>query len=187
MGLKGCRMKHGCDCKLLDFILNATDLFWAAIHPYSRYRAVTSWSRVKGIGISLRKYIEVTVIWTLAVALAIPEALAFDLMEMPYHGSKLHICLLHPHQSTPFMKVQPDLHPPQEMWLYCNTIQNCVCIISQLRFIKVAFKISMANNNIQYSPCQHDCTCFNFSPDSVLTWVCHVGLKNTPLKLRCPL
>ena len=70
-----------------------------------RYHAVTSWSRVKGMGIPLWKAVEVTLIWLAAVALAVPEALAFDMMEMPYRGSKLRVCLLHPQQSTPFMKV----------------------------------------------------------------------------------
>ncbi|KAG5843495.1 hypothetical protein ANANG_G00151540 [Anguilla anguilla] len=94
-------------CKLVPLIQKAsvgiTVLSLCAL-SIDRYRAVMSWSRVKGTGIPLRKAVEVTVIWTLAVALAVPEALAFDMIEMSYHGSKLRICLLHPHQSTPFMK-----------------------------------------------------------------------------------
>lgn len=75
--------------------------------PAHRYHAVTSWSRVKGIGIPLWKAVEVTLIWVAAVVLAVPEVLAFDMMEMPYRGAKLRVCLLHPQQSTPFMKVPP--------------------------------------------------------------------------------
>ncbi|XP_061104685.1 endothelin receptor type B-like [Conger conger] len=105
-------------CKLMPFIQKAsvgiTVLSLCAL-SIDRYRAVTSWSRVKGIGISLWKSVEVTVIWALAVALAVPEALAFDMMEMPYHGSKLRICLLHPHQSTAFMKFYQDV---KDWWLF---------------------------------------------------------------------
>ncbi|MEQ2182354.1 hypothetical protein GOODEAATRI_021458, partial [Goodea atripinnis] len=69
------------------------------------YHAVTSWSRVKGMGIPLWKAVEVTLIWLVAVVLAVPEALAFDMMDMSYRGNKLRICLVHPEQATSFMKV----------------------------------------------------------------------------------
>lgn len=58
------------------------------------------------MGIPLWKAVEVTLIWLVAVVLAVPEALAFDMMEMPYRGNKLRICLLHPEQPTSFMKVR---------------------------------------------------------------------------------
>ena len=57
------------------------------------------------MGIPLWKAVEVTLIWAIAVLLAVPEALAFDMMEMPYRGNKLRVCLLHPEQTTSFMKV----------------------------------------------------------------------------------
>lgn len=71
------------------------------------YHAVTSWSRVKGMGIPLWKAVEVTLIWLVAVLFAVPEALAFDMLEIPYRGKKLRVCLLHPEQTTSFMKVIP--------------------------------------------------------------------------------
>lgn len=57
------------------------------------------------MGIPLWKAVEVTLIWLVAVLLAVPEALAFDMLEMPYRGNKLRVCLLHPEQTTSFMKV----------------------------------------------------------------------------------
>lgn len=57
------------------------------------------------MGIPLWKAVEVTLIWLVAVVLAVPEALAFDMLEMPYRGNKLRVCLLHPEQSNGFMKV----------------------------------------------------------------------------------
>ncbi|KAJ8348215.1 hypothetical protein SKAU_G00268040 [Synaphobranchus kaupii] len=127
-------------CKLMPFIQKAsvgiTVLSLCAL-SIDRYHAVTSWSRVKGIGIPLWKAAEVTVIWTLAVALAIPEALAFDMMEMPYHGSKLRICLLHPHQSTSFMKFYQDV---KDWWLlgfyFCLPLA-CTCVFYTLMSCKM--------------------------------------------------
>lgn len=75
------------------------------------YHAVTSWSRVKGMGIPLWKAVEVTLIWLLAVVLAVPEALAFDMLEIPYRGNKLRVCLLHPEQTISFMKVGHSRRP----------------------------------------------------------------------------
>lgn len=69
------------------------------------YHAVTSWSRVKGMGIPLWRAVEVTLIWLVAVLFAVPEALAFDMLEMAYRGKKLRVCLLHPEQTTSFIRV----------------------------------------------------------------------------------
>uniref|UniRef100_A0A8C4HV59 G-protein coupled receptors family 1 profile domain-containing protein n=1 Tax=Dicentrarchus labrax TaxID=13489 RepID=A0A8C4HV59_DICLA len=94
-------------CKLMPFIQKAsvgiTVLSLCAL-SIDRYHAVTSWSRVKGMGIPLWKAVEVTLIWLVAVLLAVPEALAFDMLEMPYRGNKLRVCLLHPEQTSSFMK-----------------------------------------------------------------------------------
>lgn len=59
------------------------------------------------MGIPLWKAVEVTLIWLVAVLFAVPEALAFDMLEIPYRGKKLRVCLLHPEQTTSFMKVIP--------------------------------------------------------------------------------
>ncbi|XP_034037814.1 endothelin receptor type B-like [Thalassophryne amazonica] len=105
-------------CKLTPFIQKAsvgiTVLSLCAL-SIDRYHAVTSWSRVKGMGIPLWKAVEVTLIWLLAVVLAVPEALAFDILEMPHRGNKIHICMLHPEQSTAFMKFYRDV---KDWWLF---------------------------------------------------------------------
>lgn len=105
-------------CKLMPFIQKAsvgiTVLSLCAL-SIDRYHAVTSWSRVKGMGIPLWKAVEVTLIWLVAVVLAIPEALAFDMLEMPYRGNKLRICLLHPEQTTSFMKRYQEV---KDWWLF---------------------------------------------------------------------
>ncbi|XP_028975222.2 endothelin receptor type B isoform X1 [Esox lucius] len=105
-------------CKLMPFIQKAsvgiTVLSLCAL-SIDRYHAVTSWSRVKGIGVPLWKAIQVTLIWLVAVLLAVPEALAFDMLEMPYRGSKLRVCLLHPQQNNVFMKFYQDV---KDWWLF---------------------------------------------------------------------
>ncbi|XP_063046422.1 endothelin receptor type B-like [Engraulis encrasicolus] len=105
-------------CKLMPFIQKAsvgiTVLSLCAL-SIDRYHAVTSWSRVKGMGVPLWKAIEVTLIWVAAVVLAVPEALAFDMMEMSYRGAKLRICLLHPQQTHPFMKFYQEV---KDWWLF---------------------------------------------------------------------
>jgi len=85
------------------------------------YHAVTSWSRVKGMGIPLWKAAEVTLIWLVAVALAVPEALAFDMMELPYRGNKLRVCLLHPEQTSDFMKVRAVV-PGGQAWKHTGVL-----------------------------------------------------------------
>lgn len=71
----------------------------------SRYRAVASWSRIKGIGVPKWMAIEIALIWILSIILAVPEAIAFDMITMDYKGEYLRICLLHPMQKNGFMIV----------------------------------------------------------------------------------
>ncbi|KAK6480387.1 endothelin receptor type B-like isoform X1 [Huso huso] len=105
-------------CKLMPFIQKAsvgiTVLSLCAL-SIDRYRAVVSWSRVQGMGIPLWKAVEVTLIWAVAVLLAVPEAIAFDMMEMLYRGTKLRVCLLHPQQQSMFMMFYRDV---KDWWLF---------------------------------------------------------------------
>lgn len=71
-----------------------------------RYRAVASWSRIKGIGVPKWMAIEIALIWILSIILAVPESIAFDMITMDYKGEHLRICLLHPMQKTDFMRVR---------------------------------------------------------------------------------
>ncbi|XP_008325758.1 endothelin receptor type B-like [Cynoglossus semilaevis] len=105
-------------CKLVPFIQKAsvgiTVLSLCAL-SVDRYHAVTSWSRVKGMGIPVWKTVEVTLIWVVAVVLAVPEALAFDLIELPYRGQKLLVCLLHPQQTNSFLQLYQEA---KDWWLF---------------------------------------------------------------------
>ncbi|KAG8137597.1 hypothetical protein E2320_004825 [Naja naja] len=51
-----------------------------------RYRAVASWSRIKGIGVPKWTAIEIVLIWVVSFVLAIPEAIGFDIVAIPYKG-----------------------------------------------------------------------------------------------------
>lgn len=71
----------------------------------SRYRAVVSWTRIKGIGVSAWTAMEITLIWVVSTLLAAPEVVGFDMITMDYRDKHLRICLLHPVQTTSFMQV----------------------------------------------------------------------------------
>ncbi|XP_052462852.1 endothelin receptor type B [Carassius gibelio] len=94
-------------CKLVPFIqktsVGITVLSLCAL-SIDRYRVVASRSRIEGLGFPKWTAIKLSLIWTISTLLAVPEAVAFDLITMDYRGEHLRICLLHPVQSTPFMQ-----------------------------------------------------------------------------------
>ncbi|KAG6930523.1 endothelin receptor type B [Chelydra serpentina] len=94
-------------CKLVPFIQKAsvgiTVLSLCAL-SIDRYRAVASWSRIKGIGVPKWTAVEIVLIWVISVVLAVPEAIGFDMIVMDYKGKNLRICMLHPTQKTSFMQ-----------------------------------------------------------------------------------
>ncbi|XP_069746418.1 endothelin receptor type B-like [Narcine bancroftii] len=94
-------------CKLLPFMQKAsvgiTVLSLCAL-SIDRYRAVASWSRIQGIRVPMWTVIEIILIWAVSIILAVPESIAFDLMESNYRGKKYSVCLLNPMQKTKFMQ-----------------------------------------------------------------------------------
>ncbi|XP_056145801.1 endothelin receptor type B-like [Lampris incognitus] len=94
-------------CKLVPFIqktsVGITVLSLCAL-SIDRYRAVVSWNRIKGIGVSVWTTVEITLIWVISTMLAVPEVAGFDMITMDYKGKHLRICLLHPMQTTRFMQ-----------------------------------------------------------------------------------
>ncbi|XP_028655414.1 endothelin receptor type B [Erpetoichthys calabaricus] len=105
-------------CKIVPFIQKAsvgiTVLSLCAL-SIDRYRAVASWSRIKGIGVPMWTAIEITLIWIISVILAVPEAIGFDMIAMDYKGEQLRICLLHPVQKTQFMQFYKLV---KDWWLF---------------------------------------------------------------------
>uniref|UniRef100_A0A2K5TWK4 Endothelin receptor type B n=1 Tax=Macaca fascicularis TaxID=9541 RepID=A0A2K5TWK4_MACFA len=105
-------------CKLVPFIQKAsvgiTVLSLCAL-SIDRYRAVASWSRIKGIGVPKWTAVEIVLIWVVSVVLAVPEAIGFDMITMDYKGSYLRICLLHPVQKTAFMQFYKTA---KDWWLF---------------------------------------------------------------------
>ncbi|XP_056093675.1 endothelin receptor type B isoform X2 [Rhinichthys klamathensis goyatoka] len=94
-------------CKLLPFIQKAsvgiTVLSLCAL-SIDRYRIVSSRTRTKAPGFPKWIAVQVCLLWMISTLLAVPEAVAFDLMEMDYRGKRLRICLLHPLQSSSLMQ-----------------------------------------------------------------------------------
>lgn len=94
-------------CKLLPFMQKAsvgiTVLSLCAL-SIDRYRAVASWSRIQGIRVPMWTVIEIILIWVVSIILAVPESIAFDLVNMNYRGEAYSVCMLHPTQKTKFMQ-----------------------------------------------------------------------------------
>ncbi|XP_048035569.1 endothelin receptor Ba [Megalobrama amblycephala] len=105
-------------CKLVPFIQKAsvgiTVLSLCAL-SIDRFRAVASWNRIKGIGVPKWTAIEIILIWMLSIILAVPEAIAFDMITMDYKGELLRICLLHPMQKNKFMQFYKSA---KDWWLF---------------------------------------------------------------------
>ncbi|XP_061217978.1 endothelin receptor type B-like [Neopsephotus bourkii] len=105
-------------CKLVPFIQKAsvgiTVLSLCAL-SIDRYRAVASWSRIQGIGIPMWKAVEVMLIWAVAIVLAVPEAIAFDMVELSYWEHHLWVCMLASEQKSSFMMFYRDV---KDWWLF---------------------------------------------------------------------
>ncbi|XP_021262343.1 endothelin B receptor-like [Numida meleagris] len=105
-------------CKLVPFIQKAsvgiTVLSLCAL-SIDRYRAVASWSRIQGIGIPMWKAVEVTLIWAVSIVLAVPEAIAFDMVEINYWDQDLWVCMLASEQKSSFMMFYRDV---KDWWLF---------------------------------------------------------------------
>ncbi|XP_069602956.1 endothelin receptor type B-like [Ranitomeya imitator] len=105
-------------CKLFPFIQKAsvgvTVLSLCAL-SIDRYRAVASWNRIQGIGIPVWKAIELTLIWVVAIILAVPEAIAFNLVNLDLNGQTIRVCMLPLEQSPGFMKFYQEV---KVWWLF---------------------------------------------------------------------
>ncbi|KAJ6660890.1 hypothetical protein lerEdw1_017047 [Lerista edwardsae] len=105
-------------CKLVPFIqktsVGITVLSLCAL-SIDRYRAVASWSRIKGIGVPKWTAVEIVLIWTVSLILAVPEAIGFDTITASYRGEKLNVCLLLPQQKTAFMQFYKEV---KDWWLF---------------------------------------------------------------------
>ncbi|XP_015241913.1 PREDICTED: endothelin B receptor-like [Cyprinodon variegatus] len=105
-------------CKFVPFLqktsVGITVLSLCAL-SVDRYRAVVSWNQIKGIWVSVRTAIEITLIWVFSILLAVPEIVGFDMITMDYKEKHLRICLLHPIQTTQFMQFYKSA---KDWWLF---------------------------------------------------------------------
>ncbi|KAF3858554.1 hypothetical protein F7725_011755 [Dissostichus mawsoni] len=97
-------------CKLVPFVQKAS----VGITVLSLC-ALSIDSRIKGIGVPKWMAIEIALIWIISIILAVPEAIAFDMITMDYKGEHLRICLLHPMQNTNFMRFYKSA---KDWWLF---------------------------------------------------------------------
>lgn len=57
------------------------------------------------------KAVEVMLIWAVAIVLAVPEAIAFDMVELSYWEQHLWVCMLASEQKSSFMMVRTLSRP----------------------------------------------------------------------------
>ncbi|XP_072542851.1 LOW QUALITY PROTEIN: endothelin receptor type B [Salminus brasiliensis] len=105
-------------CKLVPFVqktsVGITVLSLCAL-SVDRYRVVVSRSVIRALRLPMWTVCKLCVIWAGSALLAVPEAVAFDLIMMDYKGQQLRICLLHPLQASPFMKFYKAV---KDWWLF---------------------------------------------------------------------
>ncbi|XP_060683188.1 endothelin receptor type Aa [Hemiscyllium ocellatum] len=103
-------------CKLIPFLqkisVGITGLSLCAL-SVDRYRAVVSWSRVQGIGVPLLTALEIIGIWILASLLAVPEAVAFNMVTLEYGKQNYSVCLILP--TTEFNRFYMNV---KDWWMF---------------------------------------------------------------------
>lgn len=86
-------------CKLVPFLQKSSlgiTVFSLMALSVDRYRAVASWSRVQGVGIPLLTAIKIITIWILAIVLAVPDTMCFDMVGFNYENRSYNTCMLQP-------------------------------------------------------------------------------------------
>ncbi|XP_041926892.1 endothelin receptor type Ab [Alosa alosa] len=103
-------------CKLVPFVQKAsvgiTVLNLCAL-SVDRYRAVASWTRVRGVGVPVQTVLEIVCIWGVSAVLAVPEAMGFRMVAFSYRNTSTHTCMLQP--TTPFLRFYRDV---KDWWLF---------------------------------------------------------------------
>ncbi|XP_047452029.1 endothelin receptor type B-like [Mugil cephalus] len=140
-------------CKLFPFLQKAsvgiTVLNLCAL-SVDRYRAVASWSRVQGTGVPTVTAVEIVVIWLLSIALAVPEAVGFNMVSFDYKNRTITTCMLQP--TTPFMTFYRDA---KDWWLFgfyfcvpllCSAVFYGLMTCEMLRHEKGSLRISLSEH-----------------------------------------
>uniref|UniRef100_A0A674MNM8 Endothelin receptor type B n=1 Tax=Takifugu rubripes TaxID=31033 RepID=A0A674MNM8_TAKRU len=112
-------------CKLVPFLqktsVGITVLSLCAL-SVDRYRAVVSRNQIKGAGVSAWTATEIILIWIISILLAVPEVVGFDMITMEYKDKHLRICLLHPMQTSLFIRLAP-------LDTTCNLVSHLSCAV----------------------------------------------------------
>ncbi|KAK3519396.1 hypothetical protein QTP70_027530 [Hemibagrus guttatus] len=103
-------------CKFIPFLQKAsvgiTVLTLCAL-SVDRYRAVSSWNRVPGVGIPASTALEIMFIWVLSILLAVPEAVGFNMVGFDHNNVTAKTCMLKP--ESQFMIFYRDA---KDWWLF---------------------------------------------------------------------
>ncbi|KAG9344045.1 hypothetical protein JZ751_012522 [Albula glossodonta] len=89
-------------CKLVPFLQKSSvgiTVFSLCALSVDRYRAVASWSRVQGVGIPMLTAIKIISIWVLAITLAVPDTICFNMVTFTHSNVTFHTCMLKPNNT----------------------------------------------------------------------------------------
>ncbi|KAJ8407682.1 hypothetical protein AAFF_G00275390 [Aldrovandia affinis] len=90
-------------CKLFPFLQKSSlgiTVFSLCALSVDRYRAVASWSRVQGVGIPMLMTIKIISIWVLAIALAVPDTICFNMVSFSHNNRTYRTCMLRPNNTV---------------------------------------------------------------------------------------
>ncbi|KAB5546638.1 hypothetical protein PHYPO_G00074330 [Pangasianodon hypophthalmus] len=140
-------------CKLFPFLQKAsvgiTVLNLCAL-SVDRYRAVASWGRVQGAGIPASTAVKIMCIWVLAILLAVPEAVGFNMVSFVHNNETAQTCMLKP--ESQFMTFYRDA---KDWWLFgvyfcvplaCSAIFYTLMTYEMLNYRKGSLKITLSEH-----------------------------------------
>ncbi|XP_064191365.1 endothelin receptor type B-like [Anguilla rostrata] len=140
-------------CKLFPFLQKSSlgiTVFSLMALSVDRYRAVASWSRVQGVGIPKQTAIKILAIWVLAIVLAVPDTICFNMVESSHGSISFRTCMLKPPNGTMEMYVHV-----KDWWFFgfyfcmplvCTAIFYTLMTIKMLNHRKGSLRIALSEH-----------------------------------------
>ncbi|KAJ8271830.1 hypothetical protein COCON_G00106890 [Conger conger] len=140
-------------CKLVPFLQKSSlgiTVFSLMALSVDRYRAVASWSRVQGVGIPVLTAIKIVTIWVLAIILAVPDTICFDMYRFEHSNTSINTCMLKP--KSPAMEFYVNA---KDWWYFgfyfcmplaCTAIFYTLMTIKMLNHRKGSLRIALSEH-----------------------------------------
>ncbi|KAI1887436.1 hypothetical protein AGOR_G00190280 [Albula goreensis] len=140
-------------CKLVPFLQKSSvgiTVFSLCALSVDRYRAVASWSRVQGVGIPILTAIKIISIWVLAITLAVPDTICFNMVTFTHSNVTFHTCMLKPNNT--FMEFYVNV---KDWWFFgfyfcmplaCTAIFYTLMTVEMLNHRKGSLRIALSEH-----------------------------------------